>query len=172
MDQNFDSWIEGGSKMEPFNGKKKIDIRLYICLVFGLVFISTVIMINDFNRQIFAQTEKEKAEKKDDSKLNVLNLYGRALGSVDTDGNILNRYGKFLGSVDTEEGTVFNVSKIVIGKIDPKGKVFNQSGTALGSVDTDGNVFNVSGRKVGTVKAGGNLILIGGAARLLLLKVK
>ena len=154
--------------MDRFSCKKKINIKLYICLVFGLVFTATITMISDFNGQAFAQTKK--TEEKDESKLNVLNLYGRALGSVDTDGNVFNRYGRLLGSVDPKDGTVFNISKIVIGKIDKNGKVFNQSGTALGSVDSDGNVFNVSGRKVGAVKAYGNLILIGGAARLLLYK--
>jgi len=156
--------------MDTFKNKKNRNIKLYICLMVGLVFISTVIMITDYNRKIFAQTEK--AAEKDESKLNVINIHGREIGSVDTDGNVFNRYGKLIGSVDMEKGTIFNVSKIVIGKIDPNGKVFNQSDTVLGSVDTDGNVFNVSGRKVGIVNAGGNLIFIGGAARLLLLRGK
>ena len=154
--------------MDRFNCKKKINIRLCLCLVFGLVFTAMITMISDYNGQAFAQSKK--TDEKDEFKLNVLNLYGRALGSVDIDGNVFNRYGRLLGSVDPEDGTVFNISKMVIGKIDKNGKVFNQSGTALGSVDTNGNVFNVSGRKIGTVNAGGNLILIGGAARLLLIK--
>jgi len=152
--------------MDTFNRKTKINIRLYIRLLAGLVFIGAITMVTDFNRQTFAQNKN--TEEKDVSKLNVLNVHGRELGLVDTDGNVFNRYGRLLGSVAAEDGTIFNISKIVIGKVDKDGKVFNQSGTALGLVDADGNVYNVSGRKVGTVKASGNLILIGGAARLLL----
>ena len=154
--------------MEKVDDKKKRNNRWYIFLVVGFVSVSTFNMMCYFNGQAFAQTKK--TAEKDDSKLNVMNLYGRALGSVNTDGNIFNRFGRLVGSVDIEKGTIFNVSKIVIGKIDKSGKIYNQSGTTLGSVDGDGNVFNVSGRKVGTVSAEGNLILIGGAARLLLLK--
>ena len=119
-----------------------------------------------FHNQAFARDEK--TPEKDAPKNNVLNLYGRALGSVDMEGVVFNLYGRSVGSVDTD-GIVYNVSKIVIGKVDPSGTVFNQSGTILGRVDAGGEVFNRTGRKVGSVLVDGNIILMGGAARLLLL---
>ena len=91
--------------MDTFNGKEKINIRLHICFLVGLIFIFTITMISDFNRQTFARAKK--TEEKDESKLNVLNLHGRELGLVDTDGNVFNRYGKLLGSVNTKKGIVF-----------------------------------------------------------------
>jgi len=71
----------------------------------------------------FAQ--KQNAAKKEDPKGNVLNLYEKAIGSVDADGNITNLYGRPLGSVD-KKGIIFNVSKITIGRVEPDGKVLNQ----------------------------------------------
>jgi hypothetical protein len=58
-----------------------------------------------------------------------------------------------------------------VGKVDSSGQVLNQSGTVLCTVKPDGTVHNVSGIFFGSVKeTGDNMNLIGGAARLLLLR--
>jgi hypothetical protein len=138
-----------------------------------LVFASVVVLLFyifspaiGLSGQNFAQSHN--APQKQGPKGNVLNLYGRALGSVDAEGNITNLYGRSLGSVD-KNGIILNVSKSPIGKVEPDGKIFNQAGTVLGSVDIQGNVYNISGRKVGEVKIPEGIYLMGGAARLLLL---
>jgi hypothetical protein len=155
--------------METFRGNRNTHGWISICLGMGLICIFTLSIIAGFDGEAFAQSKKDKGE--DVSKANVLNRYGKAVGSVDENGAVFNLYGKSVGSVDSG-GTIFNVSKIAIGNIDADGKVWNQSGTTLGSVDINGDVFNRSGRKVGSVKAIENTLLIGGAARLLLLKSK
>jgi hypothetical protein len=96
----------------------------------------------------------------------VLNLYGREMGFIDSEGNITNAYGSELGSVDSK-GTILNVSKIEIGKVSEGGMITNQSGTVLGSVNDKGEVFNVSGNKLGEVKGETGIYKTGGAARLI-----
>ena len=155
--------------MDTFRDNKNMHGWIPICLRMGLLCIFTLSIMAGFNGEAFAQSEKAKRE--DVSKANVLNRYGKAVGSVDENGTVFNLYGRSVGAVDSG-GTIFNVSKIAIGNIDADGKVWNQSGTNLGSVDTNGDVFNRIGRKVGSVKAIEDTTLIGGAARLLLLKSK
>lgn len=152
--------------MDTFRDNRNMHGWISICLGMGLLCIFTLSIMAGFNGEAFAQSEKTKGE--DVPEANVLNRYGKAVGSVDENGTVFNLYGRSVGSVDSG-GTIFNVSKIAIGNIDADGKVWNQSGTALGSVDTNGDVFNRNGRKVGSVKAIEDTILIGGAARLLLL---
>ena len=116
-----------------------------------------------------ALAAEKKAEQGEEDKGTVLNISGRALGSVSADGVISNRYGKSVGSVDSG-GAVYNVSKIVVGKVSDDGKVFNQTGTLLGFVDSKGNVLNRLEKKVGSIEGIDSIILMGGGARLLLLK--
>ena len=155
--------------MDTFRGNRNIHRWISICLGMGLLCIFTLSIMAAFEGKAFAQSEKAKGE--DVSKASVLNRYGKAVGSVDENGTVFNLYGRSVGSVDSG-GNIFNVSKIVIGNIDADGKVWNQSGTTLGSVEPNGDVFNRNGRKVGSVEAIEATILIGGAARLLLLKSK
>jgi hypothetical protein len=155
--------------MDTFRGNRNTHGWISICLGMGLLCIFTLSIIAGFDGEAFAQSEKDKGE--DVSKANVLNRYGKAVGSVDENGNVFNLNGRSVGSVDSS-GTIFNVSKTAIGNIDADGKIWNQYGTALGSVDKNGDVLNRNGRKVGSVEASGDTILIGGAARLLLLKSK
>ena len=155
--------------MDTFRGNRNIHGWISICLGMGLLCIFTLSIITGFDGEAFAKSEKAKRE--DVSKANVLNRYGKAVGSVDENGTVFNLYGRSVGSVDSG-GTIFNVSKIAIGNTDADGKVWNQSGTNLGSIDTNGDVLNRNGRKVGSVEAIEATILIGGAARLLLLKSK
>ena len=155
--------------MDTFRGNRNIHGWISICLGMGLLCIFTLSIITGFDGEAFAKSEKAKRE--DVSKANVLNRYGKAVGSVDENGTVFNLYVRSVGSVDSG-GTIFNVSKIAIGNTDADGKVWNQSGTNLGSIDTNGDVFNRNGRKVGSVEAIEATILIGGAARLLLLKSK
>jgi hypothetical protein len=155
--------------MDKFRGNRNMHAWISICVGMGLLCIFTLSIMAGFDGEAFAQNKNAKGE--DVSKANVLNRYGKAIGSVDENGNVFNLYGRSVGSVDSG-GTIFNVSKTAIGNIDADGKIWNQSGTTLGSVGENGDVLNRNGRKVGSVKASGNTILIGGAARLLLLKSK
>lgn len=98
-----------------------------------------------------------------------LNLHGREIGSVDSEGNVYNRYEKFVGSVD-KKGKVYNVSMTHIGMVDPNGEVRNQTGILLGYADEQGNIYNRLRKKVGSVDGIGGLTFIGGAARLLFFK--
>ena len=140
--------------------------RVFTWVIMSLAAGFPLLFMDGHINEVFAQ--EEKRPEKEDSTWDVLNLYGRVVGSVDTEGNVSNLYGRSVGSVD-DTGIVFNVSKIVIGKIEPDGTVLNQIGTVLGAVEADGDVFNRSGRKIGSVQAEEKLIHIGGAARLLLL---
>ena len=151
-----------------FNGKKNINWVEGICLVMGVVFIFSVVLILDSSNQAFAQKDQ-----KDKPELNVFNPVGTPIGSVDEAGSVYNRLGRLIGSVD-DRGIIYNISKNPIGKVEAGGKVFNRVGKLTGSVDDEGNVFNNNGRNIGSVKSPypGNLILIGGAAWLLLLGVR
>jgi hypothetical protein len=153
--------------MNTFRGNKNTRGGISIFLGMGLLYIFSFSIIAGFGGEVFAQGKKTKGE--DVSTANVLNRYGKAVGSVDENGTVFSLYGRSVGSVDSD-GTIFNVSKIDIGNINADGEVFNQSGTLLGSVDTNGDVFNRNGRRIGSVRAIEDPILIGGAARLLLLK--
>jgi hypothetical protein len=153
--------------MKPFRGSRNKHGWISICLGIGLLCIFTLSISIGFNGKAFAEDKKARGE--DAPKANVLNRYDKAIGSVDENGTVFNLYGRSVGSV-ASDGTIFNVSKIVIGNTDADGKVWNQSGTFLGSVEPNGDVFNRNGRKVGSVKAIEDPVLIGAAARLLLLK--
>jgi hypothetical protein len=158
--------VTGGENMEMDFGKKGPAVRRGTCLLWGLVCLVVLTAPQHSAQEVFAQTEK--AGEKENAEGSVLNRFGRVVGSVDANGDIFNRFGHALGSVEAD-GTVFNVSEIVIGQVKPNGDVLNQSGTVLGSVNANGEVFNRSGRMVGSVNAPGSIVLIGGAARLLLL---
>ena len=153
--------------MKPFRESRNIHGWISFFLGIGFLLIFMLSITAGFDGEAFAGGKKAKEE--DASKANVLNRYGKAIGSVDENGTVFNLYGRSVGSV-ASDGTILNVSKIVIGNIDADGKVRNQSGTFLGSVEPNGDVFNRNGRKVGSVKAIEDPILIGAAARLLLLK--
>ena len=154
--------------MHRFNRKNNRNLIAYLSLAIGLIFIISLSLVPYLNGPAFAKNdEKEKPE------LNVFNPVGTPIGSVDAEGGVYNRLGKPIGSVDGR-GTIYNISNNVIGKVEASGKVFNRLGKLVGSVDDEGNVFNNNGRKTGSVKSPvpGNIILIGGAAWLLLLRVK
>ena len=153
--------------MDTFNDKRNLYVWVLICLVMGIFLFFSFSPTADLNGNAFAKGRESSQKEKPE--WNVFNIYGRAIGSVDAKGNVTNRYGRPVGSADSS-GTIFNVSKNAIGKVEPDGKILNKPGTFLGSVDANGYVYNVSGRKVGVVKASGNINLIGGAARLLILK--
>ena len=129
-----------------------------------LILLSFFIMAGFIEGDAFAQ--RGRSAKKEAPECNVLNIYGKAIGSVNEEGTVTNLYGRSVGRINGK-GYIFNVSKIVIGSVDDDGKVKNQAGTLLFSVDTEGNIYNVSGRKVGEVRDVKDLKLIGGAARLL-----
>ena len=153
--------------MDTCNDKRNLYVRVLIRLVTGVLFFFSFSLTANVNRIAFA--EEAGSSQKEKPELNVFNIYGRAIGSVDAKGTVTNRYGRTVGSVDSS-GTIFNVSKNAVGKVEPGGKIVNRPGTFLGTVDTNGYVYNVSGRKVGVVKASGDITLLGGAARLLILK--
>jgi hypothetical protein len=146
------------------NPNKNMGHLVCICLMMGIVCIAPLTLAAEFR----AIPGDNGTEKKEAPEGNVLNRYGKPVGAVEANGNITNRLGRSVGSVDAT-GTVFNVSNIIVGRVESDGKIYNQSGTLLGSFDTEGNVFNRNGTKVGAVKTDGKSILIGGAARLLLL---
>jgi hypothetical protein len=116
---------------------------------------------------VFAEVDSSKT--KDEDKNNVYNLYDADLGKIEDDGTIYNKYGTLLGSVD-DKGIIHNSHNVMIGEVKDDGTVVNQSGTKIGLVNMKGEVFNVSDRKVGSVKGVDDIKLIGGAARLLILK--
>lgn len=154
--------------MHQFNINENKNLLAYLRLIIGVLCIISLSLVPNLNGPAFAKSdEKEKPE------LNVFNLVGTPIGSVDEEGGVYNRLGKLIGSVDGG-GTIYNISKNVIGKVEANGKVFNRLGKLVGSVDDEGNVFNNNGSKTGSVKSPipGNIILIGGAAWLLLLRVK
>ncbi len=154
--------------MNRFNRKKNRNLIAYPSLAIGLICIISLTLMPHFKGPAEARNgEKEKPE------LNVFNPVGTAIGAVDEAGSVYNRLGRLIGSVDPK-GTIYNISKNPIGKVEADGKVFNRLGKLVGSVDDEGNVFNNNGRKVGSVKSpiSGNIMLIGGAAWLLLLRVR
>ena len=158
--------LYGRIKMVIFDYTRHLIRRALLFLLSGSLLFSFS-LTPDLNSKALAQSNKPQQQEEYTG--NVFNLYGRALGSVDTEGNITNLYGRLIGSVDSE-GAIFNISKIAIGEVKPDGTIVNQAGTMLGCVNSDGSVYNVSGRKVGEVKIEGDIFLIGGAARLLFLK--
>jgi hypothetical protein len=136
-----------------------------IWFTFGLLCVLALSGAVPWGMDAFAQEEA-----KIDVKPNVFTRYKEPIGAVDVQGRIFALYGNQIGSVDAR-GNVYNVSHILIGKVDSEGDVFNQADTYLGWADTKGNVYDVSGIKVGSVTGTwGNLLLIGGAARTLLLE--
>jgi hypothetical protein len=154
--------------MHRFNINENKNLAAYASLVISLMCIISLSFMPYLNGPAFAKSdEKEKPE------LNVFNPVGTPIGSVDEEGSVYNRLGKLIGSVDGR-GTIYNISKNVIGKVEANGKVFNRLGKSVGSVDDEGNVFNNNGRKTGSVNSPipGNIILMGGAAWLLLLRVR
>ena len=106
--------------MDTFRDNRNMHRWISNCLGIGLLCIFTLSIMVGFDGEAFAQSEKAKGE--DVSKANVLNRYGKAVGSVDENGTVFNLYGRSVGSVDSG-GTIFNVSKIAIGNIDADGKV-------------------------------------------------
>lgn len=153
--------------MKGPGGIKTVILCLCFLTSFGLCYSGDLtIFLQQGSRALAAD---EKTEQGAEVKGTVLNISGRALGSVDAKGIISNRYGKSVGSVDSG-GIVYNVSKIVVGKVSDDGKVFNQTGTLLGFVDSKGNVLNRVEKKVGSIEGIESIILMGGGARLLLLK--
>jgi hypothetical protein len=112
---------------------------------------------------------EKKATDEGEKINNVFNAYDHELGKVDKEGIIYNKRGSVLGSVD-EEGKIYNISKIRIGKVEPDGSILNQVDTKLGSVNEKGEVFNINATKRGYVKDIKDIKLIGGAARLIILK--
>jgi hypothetical protein len=159
---------EGGPGMHRFNRKNNRNLIACPSLAIGLICIISLSLVPYLKGAAFAKNdETEKPE------LNVFNPVGTPVGSVDEEGGVYNRLGKLIGSVDGS-GTIYNISKNAIGKVEANGKVVNRLGKLVGSVDDEGNVFNNNGRKTGSVKSPvpGNIILIGGAAWLLLLRVK
>jgi hypothetical protein len=134
--------------------------------VIGVIGAFVLFLTGTNEREVFA-----KESKKDKPELNVFNLKGKAIGSVDVEGIVYNSVGRPIGSVD-ESGVVYSISKASIGQIDSNGKVLNRLGRVIGTADLEGNVFVINGKKVGSVESPepGNIVLIGGAAFLLLLK--
>ena len=154
--------------MHRFNMYENRNLSAYAHLIIGVLCIISLLLLPYLNGPAFAKSdEKEKPE------LNVFNPVGTPIGSVDEEGGVYNRLGTLIGSVDGR-GSIYNISNSVIGKVEADGKVFNRLGKLVGSVDDEGNAFNNNGRKVGSVKSPipGNTILIGGAAWLLLLKIR
>jgi hypothetical protein len=134
-------------------------------LAIGLVCIISLTLMPHFEGPAEANNDG-----KEEPELNVFNIAGTPIGSVDEAGTVCNRLGRIVGTVD-QRGTIHNISNNVIGKVEVNGKVFNRVGTLVGSVDDEGSVFNKNGKKVGSVKSPvpGNIILVGGAAWLLVL---
>jgi hypothetical protein len=139
---------------------------LWLFLVIVLIGTFTLFLTGSHKGDVFA-----KENQIDQPELNVFNLKGKPIGSVDVEGNVYNSIGRPIGFVD-ENGVVYNISKASIGQIDPDGKVLNRLGRVIGMADPEGNVFVINGKKVGSVESpeAGNIDLIGGAAFLLLLK--
>jgi hypothetical protein len=146
---------------------KARNVRVTRRTVIGILVALTLSFMASHGDIVLAQTTKTT-----DLKPNVFTPYDQPLGAVDTTGNVFALAGNQIGKVDAD-GSIYNVSNIMIGKVETDGKVKNQSGTVLCTVTADGNVYNVSGTLIGSVKdTGGNLTLIGGAARLLVLRRK
>jgi len=139
---------------------------IWVFLVIGVIGAFALFLTGSHEGEVFA-----KENQKDQPELNVFNLKGKPIGSVDVEGTVYNSVGRPIGSVD-ESGVVYNVSKASIGQIDSNGKVLNRLGRVIGIADPEGNVFVINGKKVGSVEPPepGNIVLIGGAAFLLLLK--
>lgn len=143
--------------------RKRPGHRVMILFLKSIVPFLAMILVNTGTA---VSATKEAGSEKLIEKGLVLNLAGRDIGVVDSEGNVYNRYEKFIGSID-EKGNIYNVSKIRIGTVNAGGEVRNQAGTLLGYADEQGNVYNRLGTKVGSVEGIGGLILVGGAARLL-----
>lgn len=139
---------------------------IWVFLVTGVIGAFALSLMGSPEREVLA-----KEKQKDQPELNVFNLKGKPIGSVDVGGTVYNSVGRPIGSVD-ESGVVYNISKASIGQIDSEGKILNRLGRVIGTTDLEGNVFVINGKKVGSVEPPepGNIVLIGGAAFLLLLK--
>jgi hypothetical protein len=148
--------------MESCKAGNVLVTRLIVAGVFVVLMLSFMVSHEDIG---LAQMTKAPLPTP-----NVFTPYDQPIGAVDTAGNVFALAGNQIGRVDAD-GSVYNVSKIMIGKVETDGKVKNQTGTVLCTVTADGKVYNVSGNLIGLVKdTGGNLTLIGGAARLLVLR--
>jgi hypothetical protein len=139
---------------------------IWVFMVIGVIGASALFLTGSHEGEVFA-----KEKQKDQPELNVFNLKGKAIGSVDAEGTVYNLVGRPIGSVD-ENGVVYSISKAPIGQVDPDGQVSNRLGKVIGMADPEGNVFVINGKKVGSVEPPepGDIDLIGGAAFLLLLK--
>jgi hypothetical protein len=133
------------------------------------IYIVIIFFILQFCSISALYSTEQKATDEGEKKNNIFNAYDYELGRVDKEGIIYNQNGSILGSVDGE-GIIYNVSKIRIGKVEPDGSILNQVDTKLGSVNDKGEIFNISQVKRGYVKDIKDIKLIGGAARLILLK--
>jgi hypothetical protein len=141
---------------------------LVVAPVVGVLF-SILLMSHsaDWPENTWAQSAKESRPQP-----NIFTAHAQPIGAVDQEGNIYALHGNVIGKV-TGEGLIYNVSNTLVGKVDSNGQVLNQSGTVLCTVKPDGTVINVSGILLGSVKeTGNNINLMGGAARLLLLRKK
>ncbi len=139
---------------------------IWIFLVMGVIGAFLLTLTGSRDREVFAdENQKEQPE------LNVFNLNGKPIGSVDVEGIVYNSVGKPIGSVD-KSGLIYSISKTSIGQVNPDGKVLNRLGKVIGMTDREGNVFVINGKKVGSVlpPEPGDIVSIGGAAFLLLLK--
>jgi len=158
---------QGGKMMKASRmprSKRVLIVASFAAAVFsGFLMTESV----DFPRIAWAQSAKEGKPQP-----NIFTAHEQPIGVVDPQGNIYALHGNVIGKV-TEDGLIYNVSNVLVGKVDSNGQVLNQSGTVLCQVKPDGKVFNVSGILLGSVKeTGDNINLIGGAARLLLLRKK
>ena len=136
-------------------------------LVVGVFSIFLMTQSVDLPGNTWAQSAKQGKPQP-----NVFTAHEQPMGAVDQEGNIYALHGNLIGKV-TGEGLIYNVSNTLIGKVESSGQVLNQSGTVLCTVKPDGTVSNVSGILLGSVKGtGDNINLVGGAARLLLLRKK
>ena len=158
---------EGGSMMNSLRSQTTRESPAFgLGILVILLFLAMPLMI-DHDGSVMAQAGKAIGPEP-----NVFTPHGQPIGSVDNEGKIYALHGNLVGKVDAD-GVVYNVSNTLIGKVGPDGKVVNQSGHVLCTVGSDGTVFNVSGTVIGLVKvAGGKVTLMGGAARLLLLRHK
>jgi hypothetical protein len=146
------------------SSNKVLIVASFVTAVFS-IFLMT--QSADFPRIAWAQSANEGKPQP-----NIFTAHQQPIGVVDAKGNIYALHGNFIGKV-TADGLIYNVSNVLVGKVESNGQVFNQSGTVLCQVKPDGSVFNISGISLGSVReTGDNINLIGGAARLLLLRKK
>jgi 5-fold beta-flower protein len=164
---DFSRSRQGGKRMKAsrmHSSKRALIVAPLVVAIFSIFLISHSV---DWPGNTWAQSAKEGRPQP-----NIFTAHEQPIGAVDPEGNIYALHGNLIGKV-TGDGLIYNVSNTLIGKVDSDGQVLNQSGTVLCRVKPDGTVINVSGILLGSVKeTGDNMNLIGGAARLLLLRKK